>query len=42
MDSLPDLRRENKNKGVLGYGACEIPAVLPKMQKRDVYKRRTI
>ena len=42
MDSLPGLRRENKNKGVLGYGACEIPVVLPQVQKRNVYRRGTI
>ena len=42
MDTLPDLRRENKNKGIWGYGACEIPVILPQVQKRDMHRRGTI
>lgn len=42
MGALPDLRRENKNQGLLGYSSCPVSAILPKMQKRDAHRRRTV
>jgi len=42
MGALPDLRRENKNQGLLGYSSCPLSAILPQMQKRDAHRRHTI
>ena len=35
VDTLPNLRRENKDKGIWGYGACKVSALLPQMQERN-------
>ena len=38
---MPDLWRKDKDKGIWGYGACEVPALLPEMQKGVPGERRT-
>ena len=41
MDTLPDLRRKDKNKGVCGYCPCKIPAVLSKVQEGNTGRCHT-